>query len=547
MKYIVQMRRGSSTQWINSNIVPLAGELVVEIDDINNLHKLKIGDGIHVYKDLAYLQAGDELVTQVLAKALPRVVTIELTTNWTKGADDKYSQIIKLEGITNHSRLDLQPSADMLAEFKQLGLVFVTENNGGAIAVYSVGNMPLKSYIMQATIVETECNGDDISIVGAPVGTPVAQSDWGQTDDTKADFIKNKPTFGAMAAKDSVSKTDLTTDIQTSLDKADNAMPSTESVVKYTAQVLTDAQKAQVRANIGAGESGFSGDYNDLKNKPSTFPPSTHTHDYIPVIQKGAANGVAELDENGKVPTAQLPSYVDDVLEYSAKSSFPSTGEAGKIYIDTSTNITYRWSGSVYVEISASLALGNNSSTAFRGDYGNTAYTHSQKTSGNPHGVTKSDVGLENVENKSSDTIRGEITSANVTDALGFTPLDSKNAYNHPTSHPASMITGLATVATSGNYNDLNNKPTIPDSLSDLTDDAMHRTVTDTEKATWNATNERADSAYDLANTAKTTADGKADAVHEHNDVYYTKTEIDGFELITLDDIDAICGFSLNE
>lgn len=92
--------------------------------------------------------------------------------------------------------------------------------------------------------------------------------------------------------------------------------------------------------------------------------------------QKGATGGIAELDSNGKVPAAQLPSYVDDVLEYTARSNFPSTGETGKIYVDTETNLTYRWSGSDYVEISPSLALGTTSSTAFRGDYGNTAYTH---------------------------------------------------------------------------------------------------------------------------------------------------------------------------
>lgn len=92
--------------------------------------------------------------------------------------------------------------------------------------------------------------------------------------------------------------------------------------------------------------------------------------------QKGAAGGIAELDSNGKVPSTQLPSYVDDVLEYNGKSNFPTTGESGKIYIDTATNKTYRWGGSAYAEISESLALGTTSSTAFRGDYGNTAYTH---------------------------------------------------------------------------------------------------------------------------------------------------------------------------
>lgn len=99
------------------------------------------------------------------------------------------------------------------------------------------------------------------------------------------------------------------------------------------------------------------------------FDPKTHTHDYIPTSQKGAASGVAELDANGKVPAAQLPSYVDDVLEYSAASSFPATGETGKIYVDTTTNKTYRWGGSAYVEISASLAIGTTSSTAAAGNH----------------------------------------------------------------------------------------------------------------------------------------------------------------------------------
>lgn len=102
----------------------------------------------------------------------------------------------------------------------------------------------------------------------------------------------------------------------------------------------------------------------------------------IPTSQKGAASGVAELDSSGKVPSSQLPSYVDDVLEYSSQSEFPLTGESGKIYVDTSTNLTYRWSGSEYVEISQSLALGETSSTAYRGDYGAAAYAHAVTNKG---------------------------------------------------------------------------------------------------------------------------------------------------------------------
>ena len=79
--------------------------------------------------------------------------------------------------------------------------------------------------------------------------------------------------------------------------------------------------------------------------------------DYTPenIANKGKANGYASLGGDGKVPADQLPSYVDDVLEFASKTNFPSTGEKGKIYVDLSTENIFRWSGSAYVEISPSL------------------------------------------------------------------------------------------------------------------------------------------------------------------------------------------------
>ena len=122
---------------------------------------------------------------------------------------------------------------------------------------------------------------------------------------------------------------------------------------------------------------------------------------------KGANSGLAELDENGLVPASQLPSYVDDIIELlnvtstapstcskgdryynsSSKKIFTATGtntwgttgenpETGKIYVNLNNNKTYRWSGSDLVVISETLALGETSSTAYRGDRGATAYTH---------------------------------------------------------------------------------------------------------------------------------------------------------------------------
>jgi len=103
---------------------------------------------------------------------------------------------------------------------------------------------------------------------------------------------------------------------------------------------------------------------------------------------KGNANGYAPLDASAKVPAANLPSYVDDVVEYADFASLPASGETGIIYVTIDDNKTYRWTGTQYTVLSSSLALGETSSTAYRGDRGKTAYDHSLLTAGNPHAVT---------------------------------------------------------------------------------------------------------------------------------------------------------------
>ena len=116
---------------------------------------------------------------------------------------------------------------------------------------------------------------------------------------------------------------------------------------------------------------------NDIENlvaQVNTLPTKTYVdtelNKKIDKSSMGVNNGVATLDENGRIPSTQLPSYVDDVLEFASRSNFPATGETDKIYVAKDTNITYRWGGSTYVEISQSLALGETSSTAYAGDKG---------------------------------------------------------------------------------------------------------------------------------------------------------------------------------
>lgn len=213
------------------------------------------------------------------------------------------------------------------------------------------------------------------------------------------------------------------------------------------------------------GNERLKGDLYVQCNSDSTGGSKVATESYV-TGQKGTAGGIAELDNSGKVPESQLPSYVDDVLEYDAKdfsawpewasgtsyavgdraketvtdgnettvngyictvantsasilpdewrnaTKFPSEGEAGKIYIALDTNKTYRWGGSVYAEIGSDLALGETSSTAYRGDRGKAAYDHAMakgsayslgfykvQTNSEGHVISKSNVTQNDIYN----------------------------------------------------------------------------------------------------------------------------------------------------
>ena len=170
---------------------------------------------------------------------------------------------------------------------------------------------------------------------------------------------------------------------------------------------------------------------------------------------------------DGKVPAAQLPSFVDDVLEYDAMSSFPATGEDGKIYIDKETNKTYRWSGTQYVEISQSLALGETESTAYPGNKGKAAtetaeaaygvanstaraiVTHTENKS-NPHAVTAAQVGaVPLVEDASGEKTAVTIGSRRDGERVG--EYSFANGSYVTASFPHSHAEGSGTVA-SGDY-----------------------------------------------------------------------------------------------
>lgn len=178
--------------------------------------------------------------------------------------------------------------------------------------------------------------------------------------------------------------------------------------------------------------------------------------DRIPTITDAKIQGMSASKLTGTIPQANLPSYVDDVLEYNGKSNFPEEGESGKIYVDTATNRTYRWGGSSYVEISSSLALGTTSSTAFRGDYGNTAYQHAAaKGSAFASGLYKITTNAQGHVTAATAVTKNDIT------ALGIPGSDTNTNTTYTLTKSGSTITLEGSDGSSSEVTDANTTYTL--------------------------------------------------------------------------------------
>lgn len=108
-----------------------------------------------------------------------------------------HSQVVEIPGVTPSTKVDLQPTAEQLVEFHDKILAFVAENDGGVVTVYAIGHRPTGDHTIQTTLTEVEGTG---KIRGNTVGTTMPNPDWNQTDPTKADYIKNKPTYAELGA-----------------------------------------------------------------------------------------------------------------------------------------------------------------------------------------------------------------------------------------------------------------------------------------------------------------------------------------------------------
>lgn len=412
--------------------IPKQGELIVyDADSTYSYERLKVGDGVTVVSSLPFVSSTNDYTTTeknklagiesganktVVDSALSSTSTNPVQNKVVNAAISNLNTLVGDESVASQISSAVENKVDKV-DGKGLSTNDYTtgEKNklSGIATGAEVNQNAFSNVVVGSTTIAADSKTDSLTIVAGNniTITPDATND--KLTIAATDTVYTHPTYtskssglykvtvdgtGHVSAATAVAKSDITalgipaqdTTYSTATQSANGLMSSSDKTkldgietganktVVDSALSSTSTNPVQNKA-VNTAISNLNtlvGDKSVASQITSAIDALNLSSTYIAATQKGAANGVAELDSNGKVPSTQLPSYVDDVLEYTAKSNFPSTGEAGKIYVDTSTNLTYRWSGSAYVEISPSIALGTTSSTAFRGDYGNTAYTH---------------------------------------------------------------------------------------------------------------------------------------------------------------------------
>ena len=323
----------TAQEWSTYEAIPLKGELCVESDT----KKAKLGNGTDAYAELTYFNITPEDLQTAIEEAshthANKTILDKITAAFTTELKTK------LDGIQAGAQKNVKPNwnapAGNAAEILNKPSALPADGgNADTVNGHTVeSNVPANAKFTDTTYAAAN-NETTLGLVKSGGDVTIANGVITVKDDSHNHVISN---------------------VDGLQDALNGKVPTSRTVNGHalTGNITLDAD------DVGA----------------------------IAAILKGANNGVAELDSSGKVPSSQLPAFVDDVVEgylsggkFYKESSHTTaiTGEAGKIYVDLTSLKTYRWSGTAYIVISETIALGETSTTAYRGDRGKTAYEHSQ-------------------------------------------------------------------------------------------------------------------------------------------------------------------------
>ncbi|MEF9983685.1 MAG: hypothetical protein RR806_03105 [Oscillospiraceae bacterium] len=393
------LRNDTFANWNSKNPVLLKGELAVVAD----LNKIKIGNGVDTFSTLDYSGF--------------TITDIPIASNSVTGLMNK-TEFVKLVGIETGS---------------QVNKIEVIKVNGIASAIASgkIVDIIVPTKISQLT------NDSDFTTKAYADGEIVKKVDKvagkSLVSDSEITRLSGMTSDATKVENSTVNGNIKINGAEATIYTHPTTHPATMIVEDSTHRFTTDTKqaawdsKADTKADVGLGNVT-----NDSQVKRS---------------EMGIANGVATLGSDGKLTSGQIPAGIDDVLEATNLAALPTTGESNKIYVTTNDNKTYRWSGSTYVEISASVVLGETSSTAYAGDKG-------KLVTDNVNKITNGAIKVPSSSN--ADTIGGLTVKTAVPVGAVFTD----TVYIHPNTHPYSMITGTPTSlpANGGNAATVNGK-----------------------------------------------------------------------------------------
>ena len=456
----IQLRRDTVANWTLNNPILLAGEIALSTDLLyigTDQPRYKIGNGIDNWLNLDYIpESGAINIATYENNGVVRLATQEEVDSGTENGavvlnPDTFENSQQLSDIRtdisnlNTNKENVSNKTDVMSGNTTSSTKYLSAKGvyDWVIAQAYITSSALSGYATQAWV---NSQGFITNVITALGYTPANKAGETFTGSISATNLSGTNTGDE-------TNTTIKTKLGASSTSTDGYLTSTDwntfnnkqSSLGYTAENISNksssytASSTTTYANTKALVDGLATKQNSLGFTPENS------------ANKGVVNGYASLNGSGQVPSTQLPSYVDDVIEVANYAALPVTGETGKIYITLDTNNVYRWSGSVYVQISqpnavwgsitGTLSNQTDLNSALNGKEPSiTSGTTSQYFRGDKTFQTldKSAVGLSNVDNTSD--LNKPISTATQTALNG--------KFNNPTGTSAQYIDGTGSLQT---------------------------------------------------------------------------------------------------